>query len=141
MRVAHEINKMNNNYKLCLVSNYSEYLKDGYRVKADRYFTKPIDQNEFDMDMDDILKDFILENSYIIDTKVCKEKIMIKDILYVEILARKTYVHTKTNKYVTNYTLLHWKEVLKDYYFSQPHKSFYVNLQNIDDYDNHQIYL
>lgn len=141
INVAHSINKINNNYKLFLVSNYNEYLKDGYRVKADRYFTKPIDQDEFDMDMDDVLKDFRLQNSYIIDQKVCKGKIMIKDILYIEILARKTYVHTKTSKYVTNYTLSYWKEVLKDYCFSQPHKSFFVNLQNIEDYDNHQIYI
>lgn len=139
IKIANEINKINYNYKLFLVSNYNEYLKDGYRVKADRYFTKPIDQNEFKMDMDDVLNEFLLQDSYIIDTKVCKEKIMIKDILYVEILARKTYLHTKTGKYATNYTLLYWKEALKEYCFSQPHKSFYVNLQNIKDYDNHKI--
>lgn len=141
LKIAKEINQINKNYKLILISNYCEYLQDGYRVKADRYFVKPINQSEFNMDMDDVLKDYINANAYIFDTKVCKSKIYIKDILYIERLSRKTYLYTKKETYVVNYTLLYWKELLNDYKFVQCHKSFYVNMYNIKDYDHNNIYI
>lgn len=140
LEIARKINKLNYNYKLILISNYSEYLRDGYRVKADRYFVKPVDQDEFNMDMNDVLKEYIFDSSYIFDIKVCKSKIYIKDILYIEKLSRKTFIYTKNNVYTTNYTLLHWIELLEDFNFAQCHRAYYVNLCNIEDYNNNNIF-
>lgn len=141
IEVAKEINKKNFNYKLFLVSNFTEYLKDGYRVKADRYFTKPIDYNEFIIDMQEVISDYILNSSFIFDTKIAKQKIYIKDILYVEILARKTYLHTKQGTFSTPYTLLYWINCLENFNFSQSHKSFLINLQNVEDYNHHDVFI
>lgn len=141
IEIAKHINHMNYEYKLFLVSGHTEYLKDGYKVKAERYFTKPIDYNEFKIDMQEVIQDYIRNSSFILDPKVVKQKIYIKDILYVEILARKTYLHTKNKTYITPYTLSYWKDVLQPYCFSQSHKAFYVNLQNVEDYNHQEIYM
>ena len=141
IEIAKHINHMNYEYKLFLVSGHTEYLKDGYKVKAERYFTKPIDYNEFKIDMQEVIQDYIRNSSFILDPKVVKQKIYIKDILYVEILARKTYLHTKNKTYITPYTLSYWQDVLQPYCFSQSHKAFYVNLQNVEDYNHQEIYM
>ena len=141
IHVARQINKKHTNYKLFLVSNYTEYLKDGYRVKADRYFTKPIDYNEFNIDIQEVINDYILNSSFIFDTKISKHKIYVKDIFYVEILARKTYLHTKQGRFSTPYTLTYWINRLENFNFAQSHKSFLVNLQNVEDYDHHNIFI
>lgn len=141
IEIAKHINHMNHEYKLFLVSGHKEYLKDGYKVKAERYFTKPIDYDEFHIDMQEVIQDYIRNSSFILDPKVVKQKIYIKDILYVEILARKTYLHTKNKTYTTPYTLSYWKDVLQSYCFSQSHKAFYVNLQNVEDCNHKEIYM
>lgn len=141
IEVAKEINKKNFNYKLFLVSNFTEYLKDGYRVKADRYFTKPIDYNEFIIDMQEVISDYILNSSFIFDTKISKQKIYIKDILYVEVWARKTHLHTKERIFSTPYTLSYWINRFENYNFSQSHKSFLINLQNVEDYNHHEVFI
>ena len=139
--IAKKINENIRDYKLILISNYSEYLRDGYKVNADRFFTKPINELEFKLEMKEVLKDYIVDSHYIIDEKISRKKIYIRDILYVEMLARKTYLHTKNQIYETTYPLHYWKDMLTDFYFIQTHKSFLVNFNNIKEYTNHDIIL
>lgn len=141
IEVAKSINKLNIDYKLFLVSNHPEYFKDGYRVKAERFFTKPINYEEFIMDMHDVIEDFILKKSFFFDPKISKKNIYINDVLFVEILARKTYLHTRKATYVTPYTLSYWIDTFENYSFSQSHKAFLVNLQNLSNYNFHEVFI
>lgn len=141
IEIAKIMNNSNHSYKLFLVSNFSGYFKDGFRVNAERYFTKPINQLEFNNDMSDVLKDYIYNSMFIFDEKISKSKIYIKDIQYVEILQRKTYLCTISNKFISNYSLSYWKNEFSNLGFSQTHKAFYVNLNNVKNYDSKNIYM
>ena len=141
IEIAKIMNNSNHSYKLFLVSNFSGYFKDGFRVNAERYFTKPINQLEFNNDMSDVLKDYIYNSMFIFDEKISKSKIYIKDIQYVEILQRKTYLCTILNKFISNYSLSYWKNEFSNLGFSQTHKAFYVNLNNVKNYDSKNIYM
>lgn len=53
------------------------------------------------------------------------------DILYIAIEDRKSVVYLTDRKIETNYSMEHWKSVLDEKYFAQPHYSYIVNLHYI----------
>ena len=54
-------------------------------------------------------------------------------MLYICIHERGTLIKTKTQEYVSHFTLKDWMERLNIDLFSQPHYSYIVNLQNVRD--------
>lgn len=138
--IAQEIRKVNKHTKIIFVSNYDKYSLEGYKVRADRYFLKPIVASEFNAEMKDILQCYILDHLYIYDTKICNQRIFYRDILYIEIIQRHSYIHVLNGKpIITPYTLKYWEGKLCDAYFGQPHKSFFINLQNVSSFNSNEI--
>ena len=41
---------------IIITTNYSKYAIDGYKIQAERYFIKPIHQQEFDLEMNGVIK-------------------------------------------------------------------------------------
>lgn len=58
-----------------------------------------------------------------------------EDILFIEIVLKKTIVHTKNGEYVFPLPLYKVKEDLRCPYIIQTHRSFLVNLHNISQID------
>lgn len=142
IKFAKEIRKQNKDIKIILISNYTKYLVDGYKVQADRYFLKPINKLEFFHEMNDVLKDFIMRNQFIYDKHISNTKIYVNDILYLEILNRKTILHLLDNRiFKYPYTLKWWKDYLSSFCFIQTHRAFLVNMYNISSYNNTSITL
>lgn len=134
---ALKLRKNNKDIKLIFVSNHKKYLVDGYKAHADRYFLKPINKTEFNVEMKDVLNSYILNNMFIKDDKISKSRVHIREILFIEVLQRKTILHM-INKSPLEllYPLSWWQEKLKDAYFSQTHRSFLVNMQNVTSYNS-----
>lgn len=139
IEVAKKLRKNNNATKIILVTNSESYMLDGYKVKAERYFIKPLDRREFQIEMDDILKEYIKNNDFIYDETNARNKVFLKDIYYIEIMARKTYIYTKDNVYMSSICLSEWIKKLENKNFVQVHKSFLVNLQNIQKVEKNVI--
>lgn len=55
------------------------------------------------------------------------------EILYITIEDRKTVFYLTDRKIETNYRLDHWKKLLDEKYFAQPHSSYIVNLSYVDE--------
>lgn len=138
---AKEIRTQNNDLKIILISNYTKYLVDGYKIRADRYFLKPIDKLEFFYEMNDVLKDFIMRNQFILDKNISNTKIYVNDIFYLEVLNRKTILHTLDYQLKYSYTLKWWEDYLSPYCFVQTHRAFLVNMYNISSFNNTSITL
>lgn len=135
-----EIRSMNKDIRIIIVSNYAKYLIDGYKVQADRYFIKPLNKNEFNIELDIVLKNLFENHLCIIDTKISSEKIYYNDILYIEFIDRKTVLNLiNGNKISTPQSLKEWNDLVKHLSFSQPHKSFLVNFKHISAFDNKNI--
>ena len=140
--LACQIRKFNRDIKIIFVSNFSKYLIDGYKAKADLYLLKPVSQHEFDKSMDELAWDYIYHHAGIIDERYSMEKIYFHEILYIEILSRKLYIHfTNSDVFANNDTLLKWMELLKDYPFVQPHRAFLVNMEHIQALNKKEIKL
>ena len=115
---------------------------DGYKINADRYFIKPIDQNEFNIEMETIVNQYLKQYMGFYDNKISYTKIFFKDILYIEFFNRKTMIHYLNGTIKeTPYTLKHWIELLNTNSFAQIHKALIVNLDYIDDLKSKEVKL
>lgn len=137
-----KLREMNSDIKIIFITNYSKYLIDGYKASANRYFLKPIDPTFFEIELESVFNDYLMNSFGFIDEKISPLKIYIKDILYVEFTNRKTYLHLTSGKVLdTPYTLKYWSEKLSSYHFSQSYKSFLVNLRQVSGFSNNDIIL
>lgn len=55
------------------------------------------------------------------------------EILYIAIEDRKSVVYLRDRKIETHYSMEHWKDVLDEKSFAQPHYSYLVNLNYVED--------
>lgn len=137
-----ELRKRNKDIKIIFVTNYTKYLIDGYRANANRYFVKPISQNHFDVEINNVLEDYLQCFAGFIDTRISKHKIYFKDIVYIEFYDRKTILHLiNGDKINTLYSLKYWKDKVDSFPFAQPYKSIIVNLNHISGFSKNDIVL
>lgn len=117
---------------IIITTHYMKYAIDGYKINAERYFIKPINQSEFDIEMTNIIHKYHNNLLGFHDGKLSKNKIYFKDILYFEFYDRRTIIRFTNRKTLqTNYPLKHWIQITQDVAFAQPHKSFLINLNYI----------
>ena len=107
-----------------------------------RYFIKPINQLEFNIEMNAIIKKYIKKSLGFYDEKISSYKIFVKDILYIEFLNRKSNVHTiGGNIITTNCTLKYWYDRLNTYGFAYSYKAYLINFEYISAFNKNEIVL
>lgn len=133
---------------------YSEYALDSYEVDAIGYLVKPIETERFSRVVDkavsyhtllineekekieDITEDFFFvksERKYI--------KVNYKDILFVEGLKDYVVIHVEGKKIITKMYLKTIQELLPESLFFRINRSYIVNLQHIDSFDNNDVFI
>lgn len=138
----------------CLVvftTAYSEYALDGFELDALDYLVKPIDPDRFNKAVDRALSykqlfesvednndtsdlEFIIVKS---DRKY--QRIRLSDITYVEGLKDYVIIHLTDKKVVTRMTLKAMEDNLPKHRFIRVNKSFIVNKDKIDSFDNNDV--
>ncbi len=138
--VGLKIREINKDTVIILISNYSKYLIDGYKIKADRYFLKPLEKINFQIEMRNVISFYIKQNQSFFNPKVSNHKIYYKNIIYIEFINRKSYLHCLNNKcYESPYQLIYWKNKLAEQPFAQTHRAFIVNMSSISAYNTKEI--
>lgn len=128
--------------RIIITTNYAKYAIDGYKINADRYFIKPIVQEEFNIEMNSILNKYLKNSIGFYDENIGKVKLYIKDIIYIEFLDRKSTIHKLNGETITtNCTLKYWYNKLEQYGFAYPYKPFVVNLEYISNIEKKEITL
>ena len=133
IEIAQELRTFNTDSKIVFITNSTsiDHLQQGYKVKADRYLVKPINQQEFNFEINSVIKDQLVDNKFILDKRISPYKLYLKDIIYIEFYNRKTIIHMNDQKISTYIALKEWISLLEDYHFSQCHKGYIVNLSFI----------
>lgn len=133
IEVAHEIRTFNTDSKIIFITNSTsiDYMQQGYKVKADRYLVKPINQQEFNFEISSVIKEQLIDNKFILDKRIGQNKLYINTLIYIEFINRKTIIHTKNGEISTYITIKEWVALLNKYHFSQNHKGYIVNLSYV----------
>lgn len=136
IEVGRELQKANPDLVLIYVTAYNHYLDDALDLGITRFFDKPIDSQRFYEGMDKTISK--IDNTelrfYLKDSNKGVVTVRSKDIIFVEIIGRKTKIHTKSHEYLSKDGIKIWKARLNKSYFEIPHNSYIINTNFITYY-------
>lgn len=155
IEIASELIKMKKIPKIIFVTAYSDYALKAFEFSAIDYLLKPIDENRFEKCIKKLQKEMGKSESPTLETveallkkhlqvEHCRQKITLekegklyvlslKDLIYIETEERSTKVISKRGEFITNFSMTEWEERLTQYGFYRPHRSFLINLEEIDE--------
>lgn len=142
MDVACKIREKNKEMDIVFITVMSDYVYDGYKVRAMRYILKP----NMEKDLPDYLKGMLKERKYFEEKMEFsfiggKRKVLLKEIFYIESKAHKLiFVKEEETLHVYG-KISDIESKLIDYHFVRCHQSFLVNLKNVETIKNYWIYL
>lgn len=130
LELAIKLWEINKNVLIFYVSSYISFVTDAINKNAFTFISKPIIKEKLYMEIDRAIKLHNLRTKKINLAWNGEDKyIDIKDILYIESFNKICVVHTADlQSYKTSKKLSYYSNELKKYNFSQPSKSFLLNL-------------
>ncbi len=133
IKIAKELQHRNPEIVLIFITAYEHYLDEALDLGTTRFFDKPIDSQRFYKGLDKAISkvDKSEITIFVNDGREGKVKIRINEIIFLEILGRKTKVVTVNGEYYSTENLKFWKNKLNKSYFASPHNSFIVNTNYI----------
>ncbi len=142
IEIGKKLTKIAHTCEIIITSSFKKYLIEGYKIRASRYFLKPINQDEFNTEMKNEIFLYLQQNNGFINQRISNEKILFSDILYIDTYNRKTRIHFTNGKILnTSLTMKEWVASLDSEIFNQPHKSYIVNLTYISSISDKDLYL
>lgn len=135
LKFATEIRKQYKDLIIIITSNYPQFLVDGYTISAKRYFIKPIDSRIFNSEMKIVLDELFRREKGFYEYTISSDMIYCKNIFYIEYYDRMSIIHlTNGSNIKSHQTLKYWLDLLQDFDFCQPYRSYLVNLQYVDGF-------
>lgn len=135
MALAKRIRQRDQTVSIVFVTNYADFVYEGYSVNAVRYLKKPIRSEDIDACMDIAYLHFSLLSREKLSV-ICRDQRLVlpfSEIIYVEIQSHYLVLalHHSTEKPETRARLQDFAERLPKQLFAQCHRSYIVNLDHI----------
>lgn len=127
------LHQKNPNIIVILLTSHVKRFKDGYKVNAFRFMTKPIHKEEFIEYMNDAVADVLGSKLITLRKDGIDVTINIKSILFISAQQGYTEVWTVKNTYRSENSLLLWEDQLDPKLFFRCHKKYLVNISQIED--------
>jgi len=141
IETARELNERGISYKIVLLTGKTEYMKEGYKVGAFRFVTKPIMEQEFFEAVDDVRYCMLGREEITVYRDRIPYRLRQRDILYIASDGAQTIICTKEMSYRSEKSLKEWEEQMDAKLFVQCHRSYLVNLSKIDRIEKSNLYL
>ena len=140
LETARILRKENINCIIIFMTNYPDFIYESFEVSTYRFFAKPLNVSKFYKAFDDYFETF--GNNYPLLLKLNRDTITIhtKDIVYLEANNKKCYINMINARYLCAKTMAAVAEMLPKKNFYKVHKSFIVNFNYVQKYDNKHIY-
>lgn len=143
--IVKEIHKHSPNLPVAFITNYGEYVYEGYRVNALRFLRKPISQYEIDECMDIIWHQYQVSQKESILFRTQSQTLCYPAgfIMYIEALGHRIRIVTTDayGEYTMRFRFSEAKRILPAETFSQCHRSFIVNIQFVRCFTNKSIFM
>lgn len=127
---------------IIFISNYPKYAIPAYDCEAFYFLVKPIKQNKFNVVYTKVIQKYnLLHKYYIIQNKGDVQKILISDILYIEIYRKHLIIHLPDKQIYTSGKISEARANLTQYGFCQVHQGYLVNMNKIKDFIGYDVVL
>lgn len=143
METAGEIRKTNKSMLIIFLTAYSEFVFESFKVDAFRYLVKPLK----DIELKEVLqtaqdKLYADDGKYLV-FRFQNESYNIKysDILYIEGMRDKMWIHCKDETFRWRGALKKLLEQLAGHGFFQVHRSYIINMDKIQRYSSKAVQL
>ncbi|GAA0106744.1 two-component system response regulator RgaR [Paraclostridium sordellii] len=141
MDTARKIREFDEDLEIIFMTSFSEFMQDGYEVKAYRYILKPIIKKNFSKNIlaciDEIMKK---RNNYLtINVKNYVDRIKIDSIIYIETNRPNLLIYTSDSIYTTKMSISKMENILCGYGFFRCHNSFIINLKLVDSMNGNTV--
>lgn len=135
MALAKKIRQQNQTVSIVFVTNYSDYVYEGYVVNALRYLRKPVRAEEIYSCIEIAYRHYSLLSQDKLSI-ICRDQRLVvpfSNIIYVEIQSHylKLALHQSVEKPEVRSRLRDFAEQLPQRFFCQCHRSYIVNLDHI----------
>ena len=140
--VGKELQKKNADIVLIFVTAYNHYLDKALDLGITRFFDKPIDSARFYEGLERAIEKVDrTEISFYLKDQTGFVSAKCSDIIYVEIIGRKTKVVTVKGIYYSKDGIKKWKSRLNKSFFESPHNSFIINMNYVTYFSKEHIVL
>lgn len=130
--VARRLREKEENCCIVFLTSHYELFKQGYKVKAFRYLTKPIDDTELQEALQSYIEEKVKNEFLILNIEGREQLIYIKTILYIQSLRDESAIILIGNKpLIVKYTLKEWLTMLDSSHFVTPNRSYIVHLRHV----------
>ena len=116
-----------------LLTSHIRRFKDGYKVNAFRFMTKPIQRDEFFEYIHDAVTELLGNKVITLRKNGVDISINLKSILYISAQQGYTEIWTAKNTYRSENSLSMWEELLDPKLFFRCHKKYLVNISQIEE--------
>ncbi|MDO4623552.1 MAG: LytTR family DNA-binding domain-containing protein [Eubacteriales bacterium] len=143
IETAVELRKRDQEIKIVYLSGFREYVFESFKVQAFRYLLKPLKDSDFKEVMDELCKPE--ETSQYLSYTFGSEhySINFKDILYIEGMRGKIFIHCADAVYRWRGALsvLYDEMNLREYHLFLIHQSYVINMDKIIRYNSKEVVL
>ncbi len=143
IEVAANLQKKWENCNIIIMTTHVERIKEGYRVNAFRYMTKPVDFDEIKEGLDTFTRSRIGYEVIELKSYGTPYQVPQREIRYVCKESGDTVIYTNSNdmKFRSESSMEEWENLLNDKMFFRCHKGYIVNVRFIDDINDKGAYL
>ncbi len=142
VEVATEIRKTNRSMAIIFVTAFEKFVFESFKVNAFRYLLKPLDDNKFTEALDALISQNNNDDDYLCFSFQNENyRIAYNNIIYIEIMRDKIWIHCYGKTYRWRGTLKQITEKLIEKGFFQVHRSYLINMSKIKSYSSNNIVL
>lgn len=141
MDTARKIREFDQNLEIIFMTSFSEFMQEGYEVKAYRYILKPISERKISRNILPCINEIMKKkNNYLtINVKNYVDRIKIDSIVYIETDRPNILIYTNDNKYTTKMSISKIDKILREYGFFRCHNSYIVNLKLVESMNSNTL--
>jgi two-component system, LytTR family, response regulator LytT len=133
MNAAKEIRKKDKYVMIIFVTSLAQYAIKGYEVNAFDFIVKPVSYFNFALKFKRAVENLIdkEEKSILISNKTSKRKMLISEIMYIEVSKHTLLFHLENEVFSTTGSLKTIQKELEDFPFELCNQCYLVNLKYV----------
>ena len=141
IEVGYSLMKRHDPAKVILLTSHSEVYKEGFRINAFRFVTKPIDEDEFFGTLDEAVGSLLGRIPLKSDDVGQQHGLLQKDINYIMADGSRTIIFTFDRSFSSERSMAEWESLLDERLFARTHRSYIVNMSEIEKYSAEELLL